>query len=290
MRNLLKFSAFSCALLVFTTACDKKEVVTPVTPVDTEIVKHQLERSLKNWNDHLGALVTLKSYKEIEGVSTEATRTALIEELTAPTAVVASGDVLDAQTIRVSQLSTLFASNPEAASLFKAEVSKQIHVGDKVMEMTWQRGENAYTTKCVANNQAGIVWDNILYGVYMGNAPIESTSIERVDINSASKKYDWSQSLSWIWGDKRGQMDYSMRINYTNEIVTGTTVDAHSGMNSGTALNKSTVVYAQGTQGMAKIALGLATPMSFLKFDENAFAVNGVGTKVLNIRKTLYPD
>jgi hypothetical protein len=41
---------------------------------------------------------------------------------------------------------------------------------------------------------------------------------------------------------------------------------------------------------MAKIALGLATPMSILEFNENDFAVKGVGAKVFNIIKTLYPE
>ncbi|MEN9610362.1 MAG: hypothetical protein RLZZ628_1176 [Bacteroidota bacterium] len=289
MRNFLKFSAFGCALLALTTACNKKEeVVIPVTPVDTEIVKHQLDRSLKNWNDHLSALITLKSYKELDDLSTEAKRTALIEELTAPTAVVASGDVLDVQSIRVNQLANLFANNPDAASLFKAEVSKQIHVGDKVMELTWQRGDNSYTTKCVTN-KTGIAWDNVLYGVYMGDAAIESTATEHINTNSAAKKYEWNQSVNWIWGDKRGQMGYSMRITNTNGIVTSTVVDAGASMNSGTAFNKSVVVFDQGTQGTAKISLGLATPTAFLKFDDTASTVNGAGSKVLNTIKILYP-
>jgi hypothetical protein len=289
MRNIVKISIFSCVLLGLTTACNKESVDTPVTPIDTEMVKNQLGRSLKNWNDHLATVATFKSYKEVEEISTEAQLTTIIDELTAPSAIAAYGDVLDAQTIRLDQLSNLLP-NEEALTLLKTEIQKQIHVGDKIMEITWAKGEQPFTTKCIVN-KTGIVWDNILYGVYIGQSPIEATSTERINTNSAAKKYDWSQSVYWVWGDKRGQMDYSMYISYnpTNSIVTSTVVETHSSMNSGTSFHKNTIIFDQGTHGMAKIALGLATPMTALKFNENDFAVTGSATNVFNIRKTLYP-
>jgi hypothetical protein len=268
MRNFIKFSALGCALLFCTTACQKENIDIPVTPIDPEIVKHQLELSTKNWNDRLSTVATLKSYKDIDVLDSEAKRTALIDELVAPSAMAAYGDVSAVQTVHLDQLSNLFANNPDA---------------------TVAKGEHPFTTKCIVN-QTGIVWDNILHGVYMGQPEIESTSVERVTLNSAVTNYQWSQAVNWIWGATRGNMGYRMRINYTDEIVTSTIVDAFSGMNSGTAFNQSSVIIPQGTQGMAKIALGLATPMSILEFNENDFAVKGVGAKVFNIRKTLYPE
>jgi hypothetical protein len=237
----------------------------------------------------MSAVATLKSYKDVDVLDTEAKRTALIDELVSPLAIAAYGDVSEVQTVHLEQLSNLFANNLDATATLKAAIGKQIHIGDKVMEITWAKGEHRFVTKCIVN-QTGIVWDNILHGVYMGQSAIESTSIERVTLNSAVTNYHWSQSVNWIWGAKRGQMDYTMRIHYTDEIVTATTVDASAGMNSGTAFNQSRVIIPQGTQGAAKIALGLATPTTFLKFDENTFSVNGVGTKVFNITKTLYPE
>jgi hypothetical protein len=289
MRNFIKFPALGCVLIFGMTACNKQIIDTPVTPIDTEIVKHQLELSTKNWNERMGSVVMLKSYKDVDVIDTEAKRTALIDELVSPLAFAAHGDVLEAQTVRLEQLSNLFVNNPDAIAALKTAIGNQIHVGDKVMEITWAKGEHPFTTKCIVN-QTGIVWDNILHGVYMGQPATEFTSIERVTPTSAVKNYQWNQSVNWIWGAKRGQMDYTMRIHYTDEIVTSTTVDASAGMNSGTTFKQSSVIFSQGTQGTAKIALGLATPTTVLTFDENTFAVNGVGTKVFNITKTLYPE
>lgn len=288
MRNYLNFSVLTCLLIGLTTSCKKENIDTPITPVDTEIVKRHLDLSTKNWNDHLSSLAIFKNYKEIEPISTEAQRTALIAELIAPSAIAASGDVLEAQTVRLEPLSTLFANNPTATDLFKTVLEKQIQVGDKIMEITWSKGERPFTTKCIVNEK-GIVWDNILYGVYMGQAAYESTTTEREDAQSYVENYQWNQSANWIWGLKRGQMDYTMRIHVTNELVTATTLKAQAYMSSGTSFQQSAILFPQGTQGTAQISLGLATPTAFLKYDENALAVSGVNTQVLNIRKTLYP-
>jgi hypothetical protein len=289
MKNLIKDSILSCIFLFCTTACKKAPIDTPITPIDTEIVKHQFDLSAKNWNERVSLVATLKSYKAVDVLDTEAKRIALIDELVLPSAVAAYGDILAAQTVHLEPLSILFANNPAAMSALKTAISKQVHIGDKVIELTWAKGEHPFVTKCIVN-QTGIVWDNILQGVYMGQPAIESTSIERVTPNSAVTNYHWSQSVHWIWGGTRGQMDYTMRIHYTDKLVTATTIATSAGMNSGTALNESSVIFPQGTQGTVKIALGLATPTTFLKFDENAFTVNGVGTKLYNITKTLYPE
>jgi hypothetical protein len=242
---------------------------------------------MKNWNDHLSAVATIKSFKDVETIDSDTKLAAMIETLTAPTEIVASGDVLQAQSVKLGTLSQI-SNNSNAAQRLKTEISKQIHVGDKVMEISWLKGETPFVTKCIVN-ETGIVWDNVLYGVYMGQPAIETTTTNRVNVNTEEKRHYWSQAVNWIWGDKRGQMDYTMRISHTNGLVTSTVIDANSSMNSGTAFHKSAIVFEQGTHGMAKIAMGLTTPTAVLSFDENGFVVNGAGTQVLNTLKTLYP-
>ncbi len=288
MRTFLNFSTLSCVLILCTTACNKESIDTSATPIDPNLVKNQLDLSMKNWNDRLTTIATIKSYKEVDVLDTEAKRTALIDELVLPSAIAAYGDILDAQTVHLEPLSILFANNADATSALKAAIAKQITLGDKVMEITWSKNEQPFVTKCIVN-KTGIVWDNVLHGVYMGEAAIESTNSERINSNTSVRNYEWSQSVNWIWGAKRGQMGYKMGIHHTNSIVTSTTVDAYAGMNSGTSFKQSVVLFPQGTQGTARIALGLATPTTALQFDESAFSVNGTGTKVFNTMKVLYP-
>jgi hypothetical protein len=291
MRSLNKFSILICALLVFTTACNK-ETVSTVGPSDvttttlsmSEVGRQQLEASLKTWNIALKTLATMKDYKVVDVLDSESKRANLIQELTYPSAVVAYGNVSDPQNVKLQNIAALLSQNPASAELLKTAIGKQIRVGDKVAEITWTKPDGNFTTKCIVN-ESGIVWDNILYNVQVVLPAVEAIE----DVLSAVKTYNWAQQTNWIWGSRRGEMGYMMRINYAGTSVLTTNVETWANMNGGTAFNKGLVTQSEGAQGIAKVALGMATPVMTLNFNANDFAVNGIGADVLNVQKELHP-
>ncbi len=294
MRKIIKLAACSLALFAFATACTKEDVgttstvsvETPAIPV-TEVARQQLDASKEGWNAHMNPKSNMKHYKVVNVIRTENERVQLISELMYSSSMMAVGNVSNPNTVQIETVATLFKNEPANSPLLKdlqALMNTRIQVGDKVAEITWVKGANEFTTKCVLN-ESGIVWDNILYGVHVTPAPVEETQ----NILAAVKIYRFVQPIHWIWGEKRGEMGYAMRINYSDNGVLLTNIETWATMKLGSVLYKDAVKQNDGAQGVAKIAMGIATPMTQLSFDETAFTVNGNGANTLNLEKVLVP-
>jgi hypothetical protein len=290
MKKTSQLFGFLLMVALFGVSC-VKETATP--PELSKAAIDQLDKSRTTWNQQIGSMTKMIGYKNIGIIKNADERAAIIATLSSTSAHTAYGNMLDAQTVHVETIGSITAQNPDGIGLLKATMDTLIHVGDNIIEITWEKNGSRFTQKCLTN-EAGIAWDNMLFGVWMMNLqPIEETVGNTSSLVPIySKTYKAWYDANWIWGTRRGQMGYQITIYYSGTTVSSTSSYAWAYLNIGSATGEHKVIKNSGSYGNIQFAIGLATPLASVSFNSSLFkvTVSGVGSNaVSNGTQSLYP-
>jgi hypothetical protein len=290
MKKVSQVFGFLLMLALFGVSC-VKESATPPELSKTTI--EQLDKSMQNWNDHLGSTIRMIGYKPSGTIENEGERNTIIASLSSGSAHTAYGNILEVSSIHFETIGSVTIQNPNGIQLFKTAMDTQIHVGDRVVDIIWEKNGSRFTQKCLTND-AGIAWDNILFGVWMMDLqPFEETKdITNNLVAVSSKWYKAWQDVNWLWGTRRGQMGYQITIYFSGKTVSSTDPNTWAYMNIGSAVAERKVIKNSGTYGQIQYAIGLATPLASVSFKLSSFSatVSGLGSNtVSNGTQSLYP-
>jgi hypothetical protein len=289
-------------------ACQKQQTVTPPPESDitTQVSKNasdQLAASMQNWNRQLSTKATMKSYRYHSTISNEQQRQELLSSITAGNAIVAYGNVLDLNTLGVSSFQEAAALQPDkdaSIAAYRSLATDQLHIGDKVVLINWERNNTPFTTFCIVNEQ-GIAWDNMLTGVYVVKDKPEETFTSALDgtpTRATAAYAPWYShhawwDVDWIWGSRRGRTEYTITIYCRSTgAVYSTDRSDNAYINIGSAQSESKVLVNSGSYGKIQYALGVATPLATVNFNSSNFtvSVSGIGSNdIHNGTKTLSP-
>ncbi len=295
MKNLkIKFGLFSLlavlAASVFLTSCEQESLILPTDENLPEIVEKQLEVSQQVWNNAFSDKLTYVSHEYMGNIKDKATRAEVVKSITDEAKLVAYGNINQPETVIVEVLEEATEKAVTTRQNLRTYVADEIEVNNHVIAIKWNKGGEIFTTYCVANAD-GIVWDNVLGGVFsMDEAGNEEYSSDYA--RAASKWYKRWWTVSWIWGSHRGEMGYKITIYYNGNHVSNVDPEDWADMDAGNEKSESKIIKNSGSYGKIKYALGLSTPTVSLSFSYNNFSVSssGIGSsRVRNGYKSLYP-
>lgn len=257
------------------------------------------QKAKSNWNMYAKQLAILQSFKVSGAIHSEAERQDIISKISADDAMAAYGNLLDETTLHLNSIGELQAKNNETKKTMLAYLNKQVHVGDKVVDVLWQSKEKSFISKCIIHNNE-IAWDNLLTTTFMMNKTPETVLTKGDNGSSANTKIyaSWYKSsnywqTNWIWNSKRGEMSESIKINCNaNGYVYSTDRTDYAYMALGYAVSESKILNNTGSYGKIQYALGVATPFASLSINGNTFqaTVTGLGSSYLqNGTHTLAP-
>jgi len=290
-------------LAIFTVSCEK-ETINLDNPSDpsvdnaialkgklpTEIDK-QLNAIKSNLNKHTGETFKLLNYTTIDKKNVDSKVSFL---KSSGEEGIAYGNIAEPSTVIFSKMNELSSLSRQTVSndinSYKTELIKP---SDDVMTLTWEANGKEFTSVCHYNSK-GIVWDNVIFGLFEALPEGEETKGTRNSDKSMVEE-DWYKrwwTVNWIFGSKRGEMGYQITIYYNGNRVSNTDRRDWAYINLGKEKSESRITKNSGSHGKIKYALGLATPTATLSFDRNGFTVSsgGIGSSsVQNGTKSLYP-
>jgi hypothetical protein len=258
-------------------------------------VQQQLDLSRENLTAYMGddlQIVDLKLLGEID--SEEMLRNSR-QAITDPSTVIAFGNIKEPATVQINRMQEMYTGSrlSETQNNLRAVADKEIQKGDRLLEISWKKGDETFTTQAVYRN-TGLVWDNVLSGLVM----MERQEITEDNSNRANKLMAYSSwykewwTAKWLWGSDRGEMGYKITIHYTGSTVSSTDVQDWGYISLGSAKSYSKIVKNSGSYGKCQYALGMATPTGSLSFSYSTFQVSfsGLGSNIVaNGYKSRYP-
>lgn len=300
----LQFLAIVITMLFTFSACRKNAVDQPAPGLTLQSVnlpgkvKEQLSASGQALASYMPDL-KMTGFREAGAISTEAQRTQAIELLAAPTTYMAYGNLKEAGSVTINTIGNLAGpALMEGRSILRQSAIQELKLGDKIVYIQWQQGNKTFETPCIYNNN-GIVWDNILTGVYVMDAQpvVERSDVETVNVNGRAIVGKWESNtwtVNWIFGSKRGQMVEKITIYYDNVTRRVSSTDRYDDayINIGSAKSESKILVNSGSYGKIQYALGVATPLASVSMNWTNFKVevSGIGSNSThNGTHTLYP-
>ena len=269
---------------------DLKSQLNPVLTQELPAeVEEQLQRTSQNLAKYMGNALVIEQVDVLGELSTDNSLKASQVVISENTSFVASGNITEPSTVKVGELQRLYPDELSRAKQAVQEiVSTEVKAGDKVMEITWRSKDLKFKTQCFYRN-SGIVWDNVLSGlIIMEPKP----DVEISTLKASSRTYRSWWTAHWLWGSKRGEMGYQIKIYYSGSKVSNTDVSDWAYISLGKAESKSKIVKNSGSYGKCRYALGLCTPLGSLSFNHSNFSVSfsGLGSNIVaNGYKSLYP-
>lgn len=254
------------------------------------VVQKQLELTSENLNKYMNSELQIEDINVLGELSTEKSLRTSHLVVSDQASFVASGNIMEPSSVIVGEMQKLYPDKKlnETKDAIMNLASQELKIGDKVLEITWKNGNETFKTQCFYRN-SGIVWDNVLAGLFMMNP---EAHIEESKLKVSSKWYKKWWTVYWIWGSKRGEMGYKITIYYSGSTVSNTDVEDWAYITLGTAKSYSKIVTNSGSYGKCQYALGLCTPVGSLSFDYKNFKVSfsGLGSNIVaNGYKSLYP-
>lgn len=260
-----------------------------------EQVQKQLDATKENLAKYMGDALQITDYRIIGQLPNDKSLDKTFDALSKHSSTVAYGNIMEPETIAIGDLNELLPNRAQQGSdLLKTYASDQVKVGDKGMELTWEYKGETFKTTTFFNDQ-GITWDNLLVGLIMMNpeaqAEIANNDSEKAAVAWNSYRRWWDGN--WLWGSRRGTIEYKITVYHTNGVVSNTDMEDSGYMNIGSAKSESRVLTETGSYGRGQYALGLCTPIASLKFSNDNFevSVSGIGSSIIkNGTKSLYPN
>jgi hypothetical protein len=289
MKKASQLFGFLLMVALFSVSCVKESAMPPEL---SKAAIDQLDKSMVTWNQQLGSMTKMIGYKSIGIITNADERTSIIAALTSTSAHTAYGNVLDAQTVHIETIGSVATQNPDGIGLLKATMDTLIHVGDNIVEITWEKNGSRFTQKCLTNEK-GITWDNMLFGVWMMDLqPLNSSGSTNNLAGVSSKSYNVVYYVDWLWGSRRGEAGCQIIIYYSGKTVSSTDTNSWGYMTLGSVVAKSKVTKSSGTNGQIQYALGLALPAASVTFNSSSFkaVLSGLGSNLIaNGTQSLFP-
>ncbi len=204
--------------------CSKNE-----TPENFE---KQLDEAIKNWNDLYGQKIKANGWTFKYTSTSENERKKIVEDITNPeTAWFPSIDIANLDNITALLVKDDATISTDDIKAWQDQIDNIVLIGCNVIEISWTKGGNSFTTTCVTNN------DNILYDNMLSNACGSGTSslktVTCCDIR-----------MWWIWEEDDGWENWTR--GYARGILTANCRD-------GVAVSCDKNCTASYTLGEAKI-------------------------------------
>jgi hypothetical protein len=291
-------------VVLFMTGCQKDKNIgsldNPKISSDLpSAVQQQIDLSVANLSKYLGdklQVVAIDDLGELSAIEQTQTKSAVSEQSN----FIAIGNILYPSTVKIGEMQEIYSDEmlKSTKAAIDDTISQEVKASDKVMKITWKYDNKTYTTKCYYR-ESGIVWDNVISGLYMMDTIPQKTSGSdkgSKNLKSTNTTYsDWYKewwTASWLWGSKRGEIGYQITIYYSGTTVSSTDAVDWGYISLGSAKSESKVIHNSGSYGQIRYALGLCTPLGSLSFNSSTFKVSfsGIGSNIVcNGTKTLYP-
>lgn len=300
MKNgLLRISFLALAVAMAAVGCQPKEDKNSAGLSKTAVT--QLAKSQETWNSYLGESVKMEGYAVIGTINDAVTKEEVLASISNPKAMMAYGNLEDRAGVKIGSLENLAAAgnkgellNAQQTILSYADTA--IQIGDQIVEIQWSgKVDGHFTSLCIVR-ASGLVWDNLLTGVVIIkedglHPPSQFESMDR----ATTKTYQQYWNVYWIGGGLRGQIGYTIMIRYycsTNKVCSTDRTD-WGNMALGSVQSESKILVNSGAAyGQIQYALGLATPVASVTFNNASFSVSvsGIGSSIIqNGTKSLYP-
>lgn len=257
------------------------------------VVGEQLAASKANIDKYLQGTLQIESVEVVGELANGRSAVAAHDLVADEKSVIAFGNIMQPETVNIGAMSTLY-SNEELAEVrgtVRSGAEKGIKAGSKVLEITWKSGDKTFKTNCYYDD-TGIVWDNVLTGLIMMNPEAQTYVTSSTSRATSWKSHKSWWTANWLWGSKRGEMGYKIKIYYSGRSVRSTDISDWGYISIGNAKSYSKVTKNSGSYGKGQYALGLSTPTVSLSFSHKTFKVSssGIGSKMIaNGTKTLFP-
>lgn len=299
--NRLTLHIFQILLLSFIiTSCNKEDISDSFSDTNSlednygleevsgknlpEKVEGQISMVRENLNKYMQGTLQLIDVNILGQVQSKSINTVL-EAISDENSVVAYGNIKEPESVHIGSMNNLIPTKVnEGKSLLKQHASDQIKEGDMGMEILWNYKGQPIKTLAFYNND-GISWDNLMVGLIIMDSAPQIVEYEEISTKSGktmfvkSQRYFWT--TEWIFSDViRGEAHYEITITYEGSNVINTTITDGAYIAFGSAFSKSRVLTNSGRFGEGQYAIGLATPLATLAFNNNNFEVNvsGVGS------------
>jgi hypothetical protein len=286
-------------------ACNKQDVSSSLSnPLSLQsTVTNNLVQATSNWNSHVANVATLTTYNVANRINSNADKESVIDKIVADDAVVASGNIMDATSMQLNTVAELQSQNADTKTNMRTYLESNVNIGDLVVNISWKSAQKSFVSKAIVHDTL-IAWDNLLTNTVMMNQTPTATNTNAIGNNStnsitSSKVYaawyslDTHWDIDWIWGSKRGEIGYGIKIYcYSSGYVYNTDNSDWGYMDLGSAKSYSKTLVNSGSYGKVQYALGIATPAVSLSFDSKGFKVSasGIGSNVVkNGTESLVP-
>ncbi|WP_430907890.1 hypothetical protein [Maribacter sp. 2-571] len=241
-------------------------------------VAEQLKLSNQNFDSYLDGDLQYVSHKVLGKATEEKALENAIDLSLRDESILSVGNLMEPSTINISTLQKVRNKSGKDQKSVVANMAKSTaKKGDLVFELTWNyRGESLKTI--ALGNENGITWDNMLSGMVLIDKP-EIGKQGEGKITATERNYRRDSTRNWIiryvWGTKRGEMGYLLRIIYDSSSRRVIVADMQDWavMNWGSGLSESQVTTTASSYAQGRYALGVATSGGSISFDNAGFKV-----------------
>lgn len=155
-------------------------------------------------------------------------------------------------------------------------LDEKINVGLKEIELTWECDSKRYTSICLASDEKGIIYDNIisnLINFQVSNNEENKKGVSKAkrfkttaeSIYTGTRTWGETATVDWLWGSQRGESTISHSLYIVNGSVWNSSYTADSYMSIGNCEAQGKIVELKlGGGGFSKLAYAYAMSTPFM--------------------------
>jgi len=160
------------------------------------------------WNEKFSDKITLLNYQYVRTIENEQDKQDVLNSISDEAKIIANGTLSKPESVKVEVLNENSAKATITKDNLRKYAKEVIEMGNTVIALNWDKGGELFTTYCIADKE-GIIWDNILGGVFDSEVEVEST--EKTEQIGSSKNGEYLTNTT-----KKGIQLSGVSFGYVN--------------------------------------------------------------------------